>query len=99
MAYNLYQGNSGISRRVETAETAPPPAPPEPEEEKKPPPDGKTPGAALPSLRSGLDGVLSRLDPGRLESEDLLILAILYLMYRISGDKELLLTIAAYLFL
>ena len=45
------------------------------------------------------DGLLSRLDPGRWETEDLLIMAILWLLYRESGEEELLIALAAYLFL
>ena len=65
-----------------------------------PPPSGpeKPPGASqstrnrdpLQDLRGGLEGILSRLDPGKLETEDLLVLAVLWLLYRDSGDKELL---------
>ncbi len=52
---------------------------------------------ALESLLSGLGGGLSsRL--GNLETEDLLLLAIVYLMYRESGDKQLLVVLAALLF-
>ena len=67
----------------------------------KPPPAGetggksKTPGEA----RRGLEHILARLDPGKLETEDLLVLAILWLLYRDSGDKDLLIAMGAYLFL
>lgn len=61
--------------------------------------NGKTPPGALHGIRSSLDGILSRLDPGRLETEDLLVLAILWLLYRDSGDRELLIAMGAYLFL
>lgn len=56
-----------------------------------------------PSPLSGLSGELSKLfgKPGSfsLETEDLLLIAVLYLMYRESGDKELLIMIGALLFL
>lgn len=58
----------------------------------------KPPGP-LPDLERGLDGILSRLDPARLATEDLLVLAILWLLYRESGEKEMLIALAAYLFL
>lgn len=61
-------------------------------------PEKKPPGP-LRDLLGGPDGILSRLDPGRLETEDLLILAILWLLYRESGEQELLIALAAYLFL
>lgn len=75
-------------------------------ERKQPPPMGrepcrekKTPPGALRDPKRSLDGVLARLDPGRWETQDLLIMAILWLLYRESGDRELLLALGAYLFL
>ena len=64
------------------------------EKPKAPPPSG---GAA--ASRRGLEQILARLDPGKLETEDLLVLAILWLLYRDSGDKDLLIAMGAYLFL
>lgn len=72
---------------------------PPPEDAAPPPPKAKTPSGPLRELGRGLDGILSRLDPGRLETEDLLVLAVLWLLYRESGDKELLIAMGAYLFL
>ena len=43
-------------------------------------------------------GIFERLDPKRLETEDLLVLAILWLLYRESGDWELLIALGAYYF-
>ncbi|MDO4749327.1 MAG: hypothetical protein Q4A39_00635 [Eubacteriales bacterium] len=63
------------------------------------PPRREKPSGPLYDLRGSLDGVLSKLDPGRLETEDLLILAVLYLLYRESGDTELLIALGAFLFL
>ena len=62
-------------------------------------PRREKPPGPLYGLRSGLDGMLSKLDPGRLETEDLLILVVLYLLYRESGDTELLIALGAFLFL
>ena len=89
MAYNRYQGSSGRARRVETEpEGIPAPPPPVPEPEDSPPPQP-------PVVRAGpLNGVL-----GRLDTEDWLVSAILYLAYRSSGDWEMLLALGAYLFL
>lgn len=91
MAYNRYQGSTGRARRVETEpETALPPPPPPPPE-----PEVATPPEPPPAYRAGpLNGVL-----GRLETEDWLVIAILYLAYRSSGDWEMLLAMGAYLFL
>jgi len=76
------------------------PAPKSPEGEShgpEPTHGGKKPPAG--QARRGLEHILSRLDPGKLETEDLLVLAILWLLYRDSGDKELLIAMGAYLFL
>lgn len=101
MAYNRYVG--GRAYRVE--EPPPPPvriSPLPPEENvpvNEPPDTTKKPSGALRSLRSGLDGILSHLDPGHLDTEDLLVLAILWLLYRDSGQREMLIAMGAYLFL
>lgn len=87
--YNRYRGNSG--RREKVAEPKeqnrrPPPPPPRPAQ-KKP-----------PNQMPLLGGSLSRLIPeklGELETEDLLLILILYLMYRESGDKDLLIIMGA----
>ena len=72
----------------------------------RPPPEGEKPSTGEPGkkkapgeTRRGLEHILARLDPGKLETEDLLVLAILWLLYRDSGDKELLIAMGAYLFL
>ena len=85
--YNRYQGNSG---RVERVPDAPqpsirprPPAPPA--GNNKPPP--------------GLQQLLQKFSLADLESEDLLLILVLYLMYRESGDKELLFILGGMLFL
>lgn len=81
--YKRYQGNSGEVRRVEER-----PAPPRmPRPPAAPPPRPQPPGGA------GLLGTLGKLLPGlgeELETEDLLLLLILYLMYRETGDSDLL---------
>lgn len=105
MAYNRYNGSTGERTRVE--EPLPPekaqsgsPLPRESAPERPPPPpeNEKTPLSPLLSLRSGLDGIFERLDPKRLETEDLLVLAILWLLYRESGDWEMLIALGAYYF-
>ena len=45
------------------------------------------------------DGLLRRLDISSLETEDLLVLAILWLLYKESGKTEMLIALVAYLFL
>ncbi len=82
---NLYEGNTGRVRRVPEPGCADaPPPPPYPG-----PPPAFRPGTALPGLRL----------PAGLETEDLLLLMILFLLYRESGDEELLFIMAALLFL
>lgn len=87
--YNRYHGNSGRPEKVaepKEQNRRPPPPPPRPAQ-KKP-----------PNQMPLLGGSLSRLIPeklGELETEDLLLILILYLMYRESGDKDLLIIMGA----
>lgn len=74
------------------------PPEPIPDKEKKP-----SYNNSPPSPFSGLSGefgkLFGKLGSLSLETEDLLLIAVLYLMYRESGDKELLIMIGALLFL
>lgn len=104
-----WQGNSGLVSRME--EPAPPPRGPGPPPGYGPPPGpgyGPPPGplrrpappGGIPPPRGPL-GRLTGLLPGLrapLETEDLLVLLILYLLYRESGDTEWLVALAAMLF-
>ena len=94
--YKRWQGNSGRVQPVEDGlPSAPPPPPPplrEPPREPLPPPP--PPGAALPPLFGRLFGAL-----GELEAEDLLLMGMLYFLYRESGDVELLLVLGFLFFL
>ena len=91
-----YDGNTGrVSYLPEAGDDLPLPAPempaPPPPERPTPPPP-RRPGRPL----AGLD--LGRLLPGPasgFEMEDLLLLLILYLLYRESGDEELLFILGA----
>lgn len=101
MAYNRYHGSSGRAERVETPPEPPerlpppdvpaPPPPPPPPEVPAPPPPHPPPGGGGPGMLGGL--------LNRLETEDWLVLAILYLAYRSSGDWEMLAAMGAYLFM
>ncbi len=85
--YKLYQGNTGRVRRVEEGPERPAPA----AQPVPAPPPVRQPGP--PQQRPRPSGPLGQLLPGvleDLETEDLLLLLILYLMYRESGDSELL---------
>ena len=88
--YNRYRGNSGKPERVEEHSDAPALG-------KSVPVPKKTHGApplAGGDLSSLLPKNISR-NLSELETEDLLLILILYLMYRESGDKELLLIMCA----
>ena len=87
MAYNRYRGGYGRPERVETRtrERAASPLPP-------PDVPRGTPGRPVPAARPG--GAI-----GALKTEDWLVMAILYLAYRSSGDWEMLAALGAYLFL
>ena len=99
--YNRYYGNSGRVERVVGPEPRHVP-PPRPGPHPHPPRPGPPPEERPPGPPDGLSGLLGRLlrrvSPARLETEDLLLVAVLYLLYRECGDREFLLAIAAYLF-
>lgn len=86
-AYNIYRGNG--SRAVRVDEQKKPPAPPK-SPGAKPPPRPPVPNVSKLPFLGDLPKKL-----GELEAEDLLLILILYLMYRESGDKELLLIMGA----
>ena len=90
MMYNRYRGNGSKPERI------PEPAPKKPQ----PPPVRQSPVLQKSPSRQkgGLMSVLPR-KAAELETEDLLLILILYLMYRESGDKELLIILGAMLFL
>lgn len=86
--YKRYQGNSGRMERVGER-----PAPPVPAPAPFPPPSPPPRPGGLPELL-GRFLPLGREPP---ELEDLLLLLILYLLYRESGDRELLIIMGAML--
>ncbi len=95
-----YEGNTGRVRPLEehTEPRARPASPPPPE---PPPPEPLRPPGMNP-LSELLPRQLQRMLSGSLrdlETEDVLLLLILYLLYRESGDSYFLLTLAAMLFL
>lgn len=105
MAYNRYRGNSGRVERVEDR-PAPPrehPSPPPPPPPTGPPPLPEPPGPPPPppprpprppKLSGEIGALLRSLSEIRLETEDLLLLAILYLLYRETKDEEFLIMMA-----
>ena len=82
--YKRYQGNSGRVTRVEEPRRPDPPGP-------------RPPSAPRPPRRPGLPELLGGLLPGgeAWDTEDLILLLILYLMYRESGDSDLLVILGA----
>ncbi len=83
-AYNLYRGNGSRAERVEERRS----------ETQRPQPKSRPmPAPAQPAKLPILGDLPQKL--GELETEDLLLILILYLMYRESGDKELLLIMGA----
>lgn len=96
VAYNRYRGNSGRAERVDDH---PPPPQPQPEPRREPPPPSPSPRSpqpqALPFKPDGqIARLLGQLGQIRLETEDLLLLAILYLLYRETKDEEFLIMMA-----
>ena len=83
--YNRYQGNSGQVERMPDA----------PHAEFRPRPSKPPPG----TTGGGLQQLLQKFSLADLESEDLLLILVLYLLYRESGDKELLFILGGMLFL
>lgn len=98
--YKVYRGGGGQPQWVEE-HRPPPPRPPG----MSPPLPGMPGGHAAPGLegfaepvRQAVESLFSRVT-GELETEDLILLLILYLMYRESGDSEMLLIMGAMLLL
>ena len=88
---NRWQGNSGRVEKIDEARFRPAPPPAAPRESKSAPPSAQP-------RQNGLLENLSKLLPGisePLDSEDLILLLILYLMYRESHDSELLIIMGA----
>ena len=84
--YNRYRGNGSRPERMEDHPSAKSPTPCRPQ---------LTPPSAKPPKRSGLIPEKLTKSLASLETEDLLLILILYLMYRESGDKELLIIMGA----
>ena len=93
--YKVYHGARGQPRRVEDAwdRDPPPPLPPQP-----PRPGPSRPDGFADPIRQTVESLLGRIT-GELETEDLILLLILYLLYRESGDTEMLFILGAMLLL
>ena len=95
--YKVYHGSGGRPRRVEEGPEGSRPGPPPFAPPFAPPPPH---GAEVPGepVRQAIESLLGRIT-GELETEDLILLLILYLMYRESGEIELLFVLGAMLLL
>ena len=99
--YNRYRGNSGQRERVEEPVREPPehhlrqavPTPPPLPAPSAPPPERRT-TPPPPEPRGELGQLLRKLTDIRLETEDLHLLAVLYLLYRETRDEEFLIMMA-----
>lgn len=110
MAYNRYNGNTGRVERVEEPFSMPAapgagltgPSPPPGRSQRPRPVQAPPPAARRPGLLTGMTGelgrLLQRLSPMNLEAEDLLLILILYLLYRETRDEEFLIMIGGLLF-
>lgn len=89
-AYNLYRGNGSRAERIDDRRSEKP----RQTSNVSRPPQRRPPPPAEPLARLPILGDLPK-KLGELETEDLLLILILYLMYRESGDKELLIIMGA----
>ena len=102
--YNRYiRDDYGRYERVPQYDAAPPPPPPrrEPEQTAPPPPFHETPPPPktdLPDLRF-FDKLLDKLHLGDIDSGDLLLLLILFLLFRQEADEEVLIALGLLLIL
>ena len=99
--YKVYHGSGGRPQRFEERQPGGRPASPRPPPFAPPPPPRPGPhgpeGLSEP-IRQAVESLLGRIT-GELETEDLILLLILYLMYRESGEIELLFVLGAMLLL
>ena len=94
---NRYIGNTGQVQRIPEPPTRNQPVAERqggPQPMQKPPPNQTGGGFNGPVQR-----ILNRISPANLEQEDLILLLILYLLYRESGDRQFLITLIAFLVL
>ena len=83
---NRYNAATGKREHLPEPDRFPP--------EKREPPRPKPGGSGM-----DLNAILNRLSPQRMEQEDLILMLILFLLWRESGDRELLIALGAFLFL
>lgn len=95
---NRWQGNTGKHIRIDERPSQTDRRPSDRDRQPQRAAAAQTPGNARPRraplFPGGLSGLLPT-EPGELETEDIILLLILYLMYRESGDSELLIIMGA----
>ncbi|MBO4854343.1 MAG: hypothetical protein J5482_04305 [Oscillospiraceae bacterium] len=99
--YNRYiRGSDGWHERIPQPESPPPPPPPPADfsPPPKPPPPPPPPGGGLPDLRL-FDQLLQKLHLHDVDSGDLLLLLILFLLFRQEADEEALFALGLLLIL
>ena len=79
---------SGAFRMQETGQ----PTEPEPA---RPAPENRPPRRQQDMLSGAVGAIVKRIESANLETDDLIMALILYLMYRESGDKDLLIMLGA----
>ena len=85
---NRWQGNTGKVQHIEEEDLA------EQEHFRAPAPPVQSPGNTLESIVKRIEKIVPAVrEP--LDNEDIILLLILYLMYRESGDSELLIIMGA----
>lgn len=95
---NRYIGNTGRVQRI--PESRPEPEVPHEQRHMEPKPMQKPPPKNIGGgINHSMQGLMRRINNVRLDQEDLILLLILYLLYRESGDTEFLITLAAFVFL
>ncbi|MDY3984716.1 hypothetical protein [Dysosmobacter sp.] len=101
----------GPSRQEQAQQQAPPPPPPTPESEHRPPPGGEPrrpqppppPIGVSPPFTDGLSGflrhILDQLHLDHVDTGDLLLLGLLFFLFREEADEELLVALGLLLIL
>ena len=96
--YKVYHGSGGRPQRFEERQPGSRPAPSPFAPPPPPRPGQHGPEGLSEPIRQAVESLLGRIT-GELETEDLILLLILYLMYRESGEIELLFVLGAMLLL
>ena len=91
---NRWQGNTGKVRRIDESSYEPKEVPEKQKEPFRSTPPAQSPGNAFESIMKRIEKIVPG-TKGPLDNEDIILLLILYLMYRESGDSELLIIMGA----